>query len=719
MKLGYIAGPALKAFPRTGRLRALPLERPMAMPRQSVDGMRCRSRSRGSLIALFGTGIARILLVIGTVGLTVYGVVEMYRVMSSIGLTPLQWLFLVLFTANFAWVSFSACQAALGFLYRTVRDLLPTRPQRTPSPAFRTAVLAPVYNEDPQAVAAGLAVMAEGLARQAPHGFDIFILSDSNRPGTWIAEETVFATLIAEADSACKIYYRHRRYNDERKAGNIAEWVKRWGGGYDAMLVLDADSLMAPDTIVEMAGRLEADPGLGLLQTLPAIVRARSVYARLQQFANRCYGPIFGNGLAIWHGRSSNFWGHNAIIRTEAFAASASLPLLRGNPPFGGSVLSHDFIEAALLRRAGWGVRLDTDLQGSYEEAPPSLLDVCVRDRRWCQGNLQHSRFLFAKGLALPTRLHLLVGIMAYVSAPLWFALVSIGLVIAVKAAVTNPIYFTGPSLFPDWPVFDSARAISLFFVSMAIVLSPKALGWLSAMLNPRRMMRFGGPFALTASVVSEVVLSALYAPVMMITQSRIVWEVLRGGDSGWTPQRRGDGRIGLRDALRAHRLPMTVGLGLSVLAYLLNPDLFLWLLPVTLGLLLAPILSCLSGSLCLGRILSWLAILRTPEERQAHRPAILRAYERALERYPTPDAAPLEALQTDVNLGHWHLAQLEMNDGPAFEASLILARAKYERATDLHALQAWLTDDELMSFLHDPSLVASLDQDKIPEAVS
>lgn len=719
MKPGYIAGPVLKTFPRIERLRALPPESPMAMPRQSVDGIRCRSRARGSLIASFGTGVARILLVVGTIGLTAYGVLEMYRVMSSIGLTPLQWLFLVLFTVNFAWVSFSACQAALGFLHRTVRDLLPRWRRRIPSPTFRTAILAPVYNEDPQAVAAGLAVMAEGLARRAPGGFDIFILSDSNRPGAWIAEESVFAKLVAEADSTCKIYYRHRRFNTERKAGNIAEWVKRWGGGYDAMLVLDADSLMASETIVEMAGRLESDPGLGLLQTLPAIVRARSVYARLQQFANRCYGPIFGNGLATWHGRSSNFWGHNAIIRTEAFAASASLPLLRGNPPFGGSVLSHDFIEAALLRRAGWGVRLDTDLYGSFEEAPPSLLDVSVRDRRWCQGNLQHSRFLFAKGLCLPTRLHLLVGIMAYVSAPLWFALVFIGLVIAVQAAVTNPIYFTGPSLFPAWPVFDSARAISLFFVSMAIVLSPKALGWLSVMLNPRRLICFGGPFALTASVLTEVALSALYAPVMMITQSRIVLDVLRGGDSGWTPQRRGDGRIGLRDALRAHRLPVAAGLGLSALAYLLNPDLFLWLLPVTLGLLLAPILSCVSGSFRLGRILSWFAILRTPEERRAHRPSILTKYKRALDRYPTHAAAPLEVLQMETNLRRWHVAQLEKNEGPAFEASLILARAKYERATDLQALQAWLTDDELMSFLHDPNLVASLDQSRVTEAVS
>ena len=152
------------------------------------------------------------------------------------------------------------------------------------------------------------------------------------------------------------------------------------------------------------------------------------------EFANQCYGPIYARGLAAWHGLSSNFWGHNAIIRCRAFAECCLLPVLRGRPPFGGAILSHDFIEAALLRRAGWGVRFDVDINQSWEEAPPSLLDVIVRDRRWCQGNLQHSRLLFARGLTLATRLHLLTGIMAYVSAALWLLLVVVGLTIAVQA---------------------------------------------------------------------------------------------------------------------------------------------------------------------------------------------------------------------------------------------------------------------------------------------
>ncbi len=468
---------------------------------------------------------------------------------------------------------------------------------------------------------------------------------------------------------------------------------------------------------MELSARLEADPGLGLLQTLPAIVRARSFYARMQQFANLCYGPIFGNGLAAWHGRSGNFWGHNAILRTAAFADSARLPLLDGKPPFGGAVLSHDFIEAALLRRAGWGVRLDTDLEGSYEEAPPSLSDVMVRDRRWCQGNLQHIKFLFAPGLAFTTRMHLLAGIMAYLSAPLWLGLVFVGLIIAVQAAITEPVYFPGPSLFPAWPIFDTARAIALFLVSTAIVLTPKALGWLSVMLNPRRLLRFGGPFALTTGVIVEVLMSALYAPVMMVAQSQIVCDILSGRDSGWATQRRGRGFVGLGEALRRHRWHISLGVALAIVAYFLNPDLLLWMLPVTAGLILAAFLSWISGSERLGRTLRTFAILRTPEEKRPGYGKILTTYEDKLAWYATPSDSTLSMLRSDRIFREWHLAQLPVNMTSHFDAPLILARAKAARASSIDALESWLTREELFAFLHDPNLVEALAPEVLPRA--
>lgn len=731
MKPGYIAGSAPDGLPAAlktaedqtspaGNPPALPPEQPLAMPRQAVHGPRQRMRPGGKAWSRIFTGISRMLLIAGTGGLSAYGAIEMHGVMATGGITLLQWIFLVLFAVNFAWVGFAACQAVLGFVRQLVLSILPRRkPAEAPS-AFQTAILVPVYNEAAPPVAAAIAAMADGLRECAPGRFHFFILSDSTCPDAWISEEAVFAALIADANEACPVYYRHRSQNTERKAGNIADWVTRWGGSYDAMLVLDADSLMAPETVIEMARRLEDDPGLGLLQSLPAIVRAQSLYARLQQFANRCYGPIFGNGLAVWHGRTSNFWGHNAIIRTEAFAASAHLPKLSGAPPFGGPVMSHDFIEAALLRRAGWGVRMDTDLEGSFEEAPPALTDVLVRDRRWCQGNLQHGRFLFARGLPLCTRLHLLSGMMGYLSAPLWFALLVVGIVIAIQAGLARPEYFSGRALFPTWPVFDSERAIALFVISMFVVLAPKALGWLAAMLNPRQLMGFGGPVALIASVATEVLLSALYAPILMVAQSNIVRQVVTGGDSGWKPQRRGDGRMALTDALRAHRWHTGLGVGLGLLAYVLNPDLFLWLLPVTAGLVLSAPLSWISGSARLGTLLRRLAILRTGEEKQKRRPAILAAYEKQLNRYSSPAAASLEILANDPALRDWHLAQLGARNAHShhFHAPLILARAKAERANDIAALEKWMTAEEAMAFLHDSDLVETLVRQQPPLTV-
>jgi membrane glycosyltransferase len=123
---------------------------------------------------------------------------------------------------------------------------------------------------------------------------------------------------------------------------------------------------------------------------VPLIVNRTSLFARVQQFASRLYGPMLSEGLAWWSGSEGNYWGHNAIIRTRAFAEQAGLPRLPGRKPFGGEILSHDFVEAALLRRGGWDVRMAPQLYGSFEECPPSLPDLIVRERRWCQGNLQH-----------------------------------------------------------------------------------------------------------------------------------------------------------------------------------------------------------------------------------------------------------------------------------------------------------------------------------------
>lgn len=692
--------------------RAMPRETPLTMPRRRLHEQRHPMHASPRPWAVLRTAIARLCVTAITALLASYGILEMYGVLSTATITALQWGFLLLFAVNFTWVAFAFAQALVGFLASLIPRLFPPAEFEGELP-FRSAVLLPVYNEDPVPVAAAIRTMRQGLAAREPGKYAFFILSDTNQPGAWLREEAVFRQLVDGEKTACPVYYRHRATNTERKAGNIAEWVRHWGGGFEAMIILDADSLVSPESLISLTRRLAAEPGLGLIQTLPKIVRARSLYGRLQQFANQCYGPIYGRGLAAWYGWCSNYWGHNAIIRTRAFADSCSLPILNGEPPIGGPVLSHDFIEAAMLRRAGWGVRFDCDIGQSFEEAPPSLDDVIIRDRRWCQGNLQHSRFLLAHGLPLSNRVHLLSGIMSYLSAAFWLALVLVGLAIAVQAALTSPAYFSQPSLFPTWPVFDAERAGWLFGISMAVILAPKWFGGVLVMLNLRRLREFGGPLSLPLSLAFEILLSALYAPILMVAQTRAIWQVLKGSDGGWQPQSRDDGSIDLSTALRAHWPHTLLGGVLAAIAWLLSTHLFFWLLPITAGLLLSVPLSWLSGGEGRGRLFDRIGLLRAPEERRPCQ--ILSRLKEELQHGSMPPSCihGLRQLQSDSGLRQWHLAQLPPAirdvDRAVFDAPAVTAEWKARHASTLEELETWLTAEEFMALLNNRTFLCDV----------
>ena len=212
-----------------------------------------------------------------------------------------------------------------------------------------------------------------------------------------------------------------------------------------------------------------------------------TLFARLQQFASRVYGPLVAYGISWWHGAEGNYWGHNAIIRVSAFADAAGLPTApRHAKPFGGPIMSHDFVEAALMRRKGWAIHLAPGLAGSYEESPPSLDDYTIRDRRWCQGNLQHIGVLPAKGLHWVSRLHLLTGIGSYITAPMWLGFLLLGVLISLQAHFIRPEYFApGFSLFPRWPTEDPYRAALVFIGTMGILVLPKLLGFVAFVMPP------------------------------------------------------------------------------------------------------------------------------------------------------------------------------------------------------------------------------------------
>jgi membrane glycosyltransferase len=588
----------------------MPPEAPVSMPPQDLQHKSWRTeRHLISPEVLY----ARFILIMVTVGVTTYGVYQMLQVVRFASATLLQGTMIFFFAVSLGWIAFSAGSVLAGASKR--RD--PAAFEPAAAGASLTALVMPIYNEDPTRTTAALQAMAEGLQRIDAHrGFEIVMLSDSTEADAWIRETLKAAKLRAALHSIMPVWYRRRWRNVARKSGNIEDFVTRWGGRYDHMIVLDADSLIDAPTLKRLVQAMQADPKLGILQTSPQLIGARTLFARLQQFAACVYGPVITRGLSAWSGDSGNYWGHNAIIRVSAFAQYCGLPQLKGRKPFGGFVLSHDFVEAALMRRGGWKVRMATDCGGSWEESPPTLIDIAIRDRRWAQGNLQHMKIIGSAGLRFISRMHLGVGIMSYLSSPMWLVMIGIGFALALQSRFIRPEYFSHDfQLFPTWPRFDVALMMALFWFSMLVLLIPKTLGLIRALLSRRIRRGAGGVIGITASFLLETILSALYAPILMIVQSRHVFEVFMGRDSGWKPQRRDAGHTSWGDAWRFHRRHMLLSCVTAVIVYFISPPLLAWVSPALLGLFLSVPLSQISGSETLGRFLARFALLRTPEE--------------------------------------------------------------------------------------------------------
>ncbi len=573
-------------------------------------------------------GMARWFVFGVTALLVAFGTYLIYQVISPVNITSLQVLFAALFALTFSWISFSCASALLGFLLilRGKRKW----PRQAPTSAMgRTALLMPLYNEDPEATFATLSRIGRGLgALNAMSAFDIFILSDTRKDEIADKEREHFRKLRDELGSHMGVYYRRREDNHHRKAGNVADFVTRWGGSYDHMLVLDADSDMAAETLVLLARAMAADPEAGIIQSLPLLRNRWTPFARMTQFAGKVYGPVVAVGLSAWHGRDGNYWGHNAIIRTVAFASAAGLPELTGRKPFGGHILSHDFVEAALIRRAGWAVYMLPHVPGSYEETPPSLIDIAARDRRWAQGNLQHAKIVPAKGLHWISRIHLIQGIMSYLASPLWLCLLLAGLGLAAVASLTKPDYFPhGFSLFPAWPVFDPKLALRLLTITGVVLYLPKILGVILAMMNPELRQGCGGVSGLLKSFIGETILSMLLSPIMMFIQTGFVIDILLGRDSGWSAQNRNEDAVSFSTALNRHVFHMIAGLVFATAAAFISTAALLWMLPIVAGLVLSPWVSSITSRADVGRWLWKMNVFRIPEEPQTQsRAELLRA---------------------------------------------------------------------------------------------
>lgn len=693
------------ALPRNAAVhRFLPPESGLSMEPCRLD----QSAEKGRAPAPLQTTLLfrRLFIFAGAALLTIAGGYEMYGVVKVGGVTVLEAILLAFFLPLLAWVAFSFMSATAGFFVLVSRrngGLTIDRDDSLPELSPRTAMLLPTYNEDPHDLMARLRAMYKSVAATGHQAqFDWFLLSDTTDPDIWIREEMAFMALRRDC-GADRLYYRHRSDNTARKSGNIAEWVRRFGAAYDHMIVLDADSLMAGDTIVRLVHAMEVNPSAALIQTQPVIVNARSLFSRLQQFAGRVYGPIVAAGNAWWHGPDSNYWGHNAIIRVRAFAEAAGLPELRGRKPFGGHILSHDFVEAALMRRAGWAVHMAPELGGSFEEVPPSILDFAARDRRWCQGNLQHIAVLPARGLYWVSRVHLLTGIGSYITAPMWLIFLILGLLISLQASFIRPEYFPkGFSLFPTWPQQDPILAAWVFAATMGLLIVPKLLAYLALISRRAERRAFSGPIRVLGGILSETFVAALIAPSMMIFQSTAVTEILLGRDAGWQVQRRTGGEVAQREIYRKLAAPTLCGLLMGLSAFAVSLPLLLWMSPVIVGLVLAVPLGLLT-SRGAGRP----GLFATPEDHQPP-PVVLRANELATSAH-TELTGALQQLREDAELLQCHLdsvpcerrRKLEWVDVP-----LATARAKIEQCETFEEAVSWLDKSEVRAVLNSGSVL-------------
>lgn len=420
-------------------------------------------------------------------------------------LAPLEALdvFLVtLFALNALWVAAAAATALIG-LYVT-RDRKDRRPPGGWRPREKTAVLFLICGEAPNGVARRITAMHRDLARAGSGDMtDLWLLSDT--PAHLHDAELCAMRPLIEAGI---LQYRRRPRNLRRKPGNLADWIAQHGARYDSMLVMDSDSAMTADRLSALRYTLEQNPRLGLLQCGTALRPGATRFARLQRLSARLTGPVFIGGLNAWAGAAGNYWGHNALIRISAFRHVMDLPPLSGPAPYGGDYLSHDFIEAAWMVRAGWDVRIAPDTAGSSENGPKDLETFHRRDRRWCQGNLQHLRALFAPGLHRNSRIHLACGVQSYLSAPIWLALILLFLLAGMAPGAV--------------PVLSGA---------LALLVVPK----LAALIRfRRRTARHSRRRVFLRATLAELVLSTLLSPLVMVRQTVAVAAVLAGRDCGW-----------------------------------------------------------------------------------------------------------------------------------------------------------------------------------------
>ena len=528
---------------------------------------------------------------------------------------------LALFALLSAWVVTGFMTAMMGFyvtLFGDAHTLSSKKVQHhTLDDATRTAIIMPICNEDVRTVFAGLRATCESVAATGHvRAFDVFVLSDSSDKALQQAERAAWEDLRAQLAShpeqpQIEVYYRLRKRRTDRKAGNVADFCRRWGKDYSYMVVLDADSVMSGDCLVSMVKLMEANPKAGIIQTATQAIGHVTLHARAQQFASRVTGRLFTLGMQFWQMGESHYWGHNAIIRIAPFMKHCALAHIPGQGGMSGSIMSHDFVEAALMRRAGFHVWLVADLVGSYEQQPPDLLAELQRDRRWCQGNLQNSRLIAEPGIHPVHRSMFGTGAMAYLSAPLWLCFMTLG----------TALWLSGAPMVADWDLVPG-ELISLWAWTLCMLFLPRILGITAILINGQQSS-YGGTSSLLRSALLETLIAILQAPVRMLAHSLFVVVALTGLKLEWKSPPREAAAVPWRQALGQLAPMSSLIVLLAAGIFFIDPRALVWLLPVGLPLLLAIPMTVITSKVGVGTRMRKQNYLLIPEETRS--PAVLR----------------------------------------------------------------------------------------------
>ena len=534
------------------------------------------------------------------------------RILGAGGWTLLDYVMLACFAVGTPWTVLGFWNALIGLwlLHWHKAPMAEVAPyaaagDETTSLTIKTAIFMTVRNEDParailrlRTVKASVDATGEGAA------FSYFVLSDTNDPAVAAAEEAAIAAWQAADPDAARITYRRREKNTGYKAGNVRDFCDRWGREFELMLPLDADSLMSGASIVKMVRMMQAHPKLGILQSLVVGMPSSSAFARIFQFGMRHGMRSYTMGQAWWVGDCGPFWGHNALVRIKPFMEGCELPMLPGKPPLGGHVLSHDQVEATLMRRAGFEVRVLPVEMGSWEENPPTMLDFAKRDVRWCQGNMQYTKLLDLPGLYPMSRFQLVWAILMFLGIPAWTLMIAALPLVAWQAQ--------GVAAYPV------GLAIFLYVLFFTMYLMPKIAGLVDAVMTRGGVASFGGPARFALSAALELAFSFLQGAVSTIRTTIFMIGLAFGKSVVWGGQSRD--AYGISWATAAESLwPQTLfGIVVCGLLWLIAPAVFWWSLPLTLGYLVAIPFAVVTASPALGRFFQRLGLAGIPEDFKA-----------------------------------------------------------------------------------------------------